>query len=287
VTELSDQYEALLRSVGAVDTKRAVINASGPDSTSFLQGQLSQDVAARAAGESRWSLLLQPQGKMDALLRVTRRGAEDWLLDLDAAWGDHALTRLQRFKLRTKCELALEEWNAIVVRGPHSDTIEAGGALISAPVDWNGLTGVDLVGPTVTLETPVAHCSTEALLAVRIEAGIAAMGHEIDEGTIPAEANVVEEAVSFTKGCFTGQELVARIDSRGSNTPRRLRGVLFAADAAIDEVREHVTSIAFSPGYDAPIALAYLGRGVDPGATTNFGNTGGTVRGLPMFAGEV
>jgi folate-binding protein YgfZ len=107
---------------------------------------------------------------------------------------------------------------------------------------------------------------------VRIEAGIPVMGREIDEGTIPAEAGVVDMSVSFTKGCYTGQELVARIDSRGGNVPRRLRGVVLGdgtvppLGATVQSEGKEVgrlTSVAFSPRLDAPVALAYVRRAVE------------------------
>jgi len=121
----------------------------------------------------------------------------------------------------------------------------------------------------------VARCSLDAYNAVRIEAGIPVMGLEIDEGTIPAEAGVVDRSVSFTKGCYTGQELVARIDSRGGNVPRRLRGVIVGDGAsppvgALLEVdgKEvgRLTSVAFSPRVGATVALAFVRRAVDPPA---------------------
>jgi len=100
------------------------------------------------------------------------------------------------------------------------------------------------------------------------------MGRELDERTIPAEAGIVDVTVSFTKGCYTGQELVARIDSRGGNVSRRLRGLVFAADdpvpppgAAVWHADKQVgalTSVSRSPGSGAPVALAYVGRAVSP-----------------------
>lgn len=294
MTELTDEYQALRYMVGAVATVRDVITATGPDATEFLQGQLSQDVAAMAVGDSAWSLLLQPQGKMDALLRVTRSGDTDWLLDLAAGWGEQVLTRLNRFKLRTDCSMDLREVKAVLLRGPEATDLDSEQALISAVVDWGGLPGRDLLGDDVAIPPEAVVCSPDALEAVRIEAGIAAMGSEIDESTIPAEANVVDGAVSFTKGCFTGQELVARIDSRGSNTPRRLRGLVFDSDSAAPELPApvlgsagdevgRITSLAASPGYGASVALAYLGRAVDPGAEVTVGGQQARVHELPML----
>ena len=93
-----------------VPLARDVVSAVGPDAVTYLQGQLSQDVAALAAGDSTWSLLLTPQGHLVALLRVTRTGADAFALDTDAGAGPAVLARLQRFLLRTRCELVTVLW---------------------------------------------------------------------------------------------------------------------------------------------------------------------------------
>jgi tRNA-modifying protein YgfZ len=114
--------------------------------------------------------------------------------------------------------------------------------------------------------------------AARIEAGVPRMGAEITEDVIPAELGqwLIHDSVSFTKGCYTGQELVARIDSRGGNVPRHLRGLVLAGDQVPpvgsevlvdDAVVGTVTSAAHSPDRGAPVALAFIARKVDPPAT--------------------
>jgi len=290
------EYEALRHGLGGVETARDLVTATGPDTTDFLQGQLSQDVSAIAVGASAWALLLQPTGKMDALLRATRRAENDWLLDVEVGWGEQVLSRLNRFKLRTDCDLEVREVRAMLLRGPESVGLSDTAALVSAHVDWGGLPGVDLLGDEAALPDGALTCSSEALNVVRIEAGVAAMGSEIDESTIPAEAGVVDGAVSFTKGCFTGQELVARIDSRGSNTPRRLHGLVFEAGNALEASGQvvhddsgtevgQVTSYGMSPGYGSPVALAYLKRGVEPGNNVILDGNSAAVHELPMFPG--
>lgn len=292
---LEAEYTALRDGFGAVRSRRDVVTATGSDATDFLQGQLSQDLASIAVGESAASLLLQPQGKMEALLRLTRLADNHWLIDVPTGWGDPVMARLERFKLRTACDLSVREVGALLMRGPRSVGAGDTGAEISAPVDWAGLGGRDLVGDNLSIPAEATVCSPAALEVVRIEAGVAAMGSEIDENTIPAEANVVDAAVSFTKGCFTGQELVARIDSRGSNTPRRLRGLVFDAEAQapgtdsslLDDGGKDVgrlTSVAYSPGYGAAVALAYIGRAVEPGSSVSAAGAGAEVRELPFFA---
>jgi folate-binding protein YgfZ len=123
------------------------------------------------------------------------------------------------------------------------------------------------------------------------------MGREIDDKTIPAETGVVDRAVSFTKGCFTGQELVARIDSRGGNVPRHLRGVVVGtnvvppAGATVEAEGKDVgvlTSVAESLERRAPVALAYVRRAIEPPADVTLRWDGGSaparVEELPLVS---
>lgn len=205
----------------AAMTRRDVVVASGPDTTTFLQGQMSQDIAAVPVGGSAWSLLLQPQGKVDGWVRVHRIHDDELRLDIDAGFGPAVVARLERFKLRTKCELVLDADVAVVaLRGM---TIDGG-----VPCGWPGVAGVDLFGAAVDdlgLDPDLLRYDDEAFDAERIRCGVPRMGAEITPATIPAELGdwLVQSSVSFTKGCFTGQELVARIDSRGGNVARHLR----------------------------------------------------------------
>jgi folate-binding protein YgfZ len=223
---------------------RDVLRVAGPDAESFLQGQLSQDIAALAPSESAWSFVLQPQGKVDALVRVTRRDGDTWLLDVDEGFGDAVAARLQRFKLRVKAEIESVPWADVEDQLP--PVIEA--------------------------------ASAEEYEQRRIEAGWPQMGAELTDKTIPAETGIVDRTVSFTKGCFTGQELVARIDSRGGNVPRHLRLVVLQGSAASgaevvvgEKVVGTLTSVA------GGVALAYIGRDVEPPADAEVrGGTGAT-----------
>ena len=103
---------------------RDVIAVRGPDAESYLQGQLSQDVAALADGNSAWSFLLQPTGKVDAWLRITRRGEGDYLLDMDGGFGGAVESRLRRFLLRTDCTVEALDWEAATVLGTVDECIE-------------------------------------------------------------------------------------------------------------------------------------------------------------------
>ncbi len=293
MTDVVSEYRALRESAGAVELARDFVRVAGPDATPFLQGQLSQDVAGLGAGASTWALLLQPQGKMVALLRALRLGDDELVLETDAGFGPAVTDRLNRFKLRVKADLDPLDWRCVAVRGPASHEAVDHGTGTVVVADWPGLAGADLVGPSAAAPAAVPSCSLEAYEVVRIEAGIPVMGRELDESTIPAEAGVVERSVSFTKGCYTGQELVARIDSRGGNVPRRLRGLVLAGAAPVGATLRAggkdvgtLTSAAFSPGLGAFVALAYVRRAVEPPAEVEVAWEGGTtsarVEALPL-----
>ncbi len=254
---------------------RDVVRVSGPDAVSYLQGQLSQDIEPLAAGATTWALALHPQGKVASWLRLTRVAADAFLADVDGGYGVGLVERLGRFKLRTKIEIEpLVDWGVIAVRGEGLVTPEPSPGTWSLPFDWNGWTGFDLIGPGDVVVAPVgAELDAEAFHVERIEARFPMMGAEVDDDTIPAEVGVVAAAVSFTKGCFVGQELVARIDSRGATTPRVLRliragsGLLAARDDLVIDgaVVGRVTSAA------ADVGLALVKRAVAPPVTTDNG----------------
>jgi folate-binding protein YgfZ len=300
---LERETEALRHGAGAFRPVRDVLAVRGPDAEAYLQGQLSQDVEALAVGASTDALLLEPDGKLSALLRVTRTDGQGFVLDVDGGYGDAVTARLRRFLLRSKVETERLPWRCLSLRGTAVDTAAAGllavlaeRGVLALPFEWNGWVGTDLLGPDDVvlgaeagdLPAGVVACGAEAVEACRIVSGIPAMGTELTGKTIAAEAGLVERTVSFTKGCYTGQELVARIDSRGSNVARRLVGVVAAGEladrdatplvrgmtlhggeapagdgAADDKVAGTVTSAAWSAELGAWVALGYLHRNVE------------------------
>ncbi|MSZ92646.1 MAG: hypothetical protein F2584_01015, partial [Actinobacteria bacterium] len=139
-------YEALQGAGGAAVVERDVVSVSGPDAARYLQGQLSQDVVAMV-GDSAWSFLLAPTGKVDAWLRVHRIDSENYILETDPGYGDVLVTRLKRFLLRTKatitdpqnCVLLQHRWDSSLVR-LGGDDVE--GVLVGAPVGL-GVAGRD------------------------------------------------------------------------------------------------------------------------------------------------
>ena len=279
VADLDADYRTLRHHVGAVMLERDAVRVQGPDAAAFLQGQLSQDIAGIDLGGAADSFVLSPQGKVDAFLRVIRMTGDEFVIDVDGGFGDLVATRLQRFKLRTKADIDLvDPWFVVGVRGPEADAALSGldldaAELMAIAVQWPGLVGFDVVGGRAPDVPGVPTCSAEAYEAIRIEAGLPRMGAEFLGSTIPAEAGVVDRSVSFTKGCFTGQELVARIDSRGGNVPRLLRGLVLATKeppppgsaVEVDGAKVGtVTSAHYSPGFGAAVALAYIHRRVEP-----------------------
>ncbi len=296
---LEAQTGALRHGAGAFRAGRDVLAVRGPDAEAYLQGQLSQDVTTLAVGASADTLLLEPDGKLSALLRVTRTDGQGFVLDVDGGYGEAVAARLRRFLLRSKVELEPLAWRDLSLRGTGVGEAAAGlltvlaeRGVLALPFEWNGWTGVDLLGPEDVVLAPdaaalpagVTACSAEAVEACRIVSGVPAMGAELTNKTIAAEAGLVERTVSFTKGCYTGQELVARIDSRGSNVARRLVGVVAPAGddtplsrgmtlhggeapagdgAAGDKVAGTITSAAWSTELAAWVALGYLHRNVE------------------------
>ncbi|MGF1597327.1 MAG: YgfZ/GcvT domain-containing protein [Acidimicrobiales bacterium] len=270
--DLSAALSAATTGVVAVRTRRDVIEASGPDAATYLHGQLSQDVVGLAIGGSAPTLLLQPQGKVDAWLRITRLDESTFWLDVDPGYGDAAMARLERFKLRVDAQLALTERPMVALRGPAAlSAAEAGlpaGNVTVAPLG-SGVVGLDLLGPDAAVPEDVDEGPAEALEVLRIRHAVPAMGAELDGDTIPAAAGIVPTSVDFTKGCYVGQELVARIDSRGNNTPTRLHvlrlvGPPVAAGTDLVLAGEVIGRLTSAVAVDGgSVGLGYIKRGVD------------------------
>jgi len=302
---------------GLLPSGADVVTVTGADAWSFLQGLVSAEVAALEPGQGVHSLLLTPQGKLDVDFRALRVGADAWLL-AEEGFGRRLAESLQRFRIRVDADVEerATEFAVLALRGPASTSVarDAGGPELPAAahahapwpergarvvrVDALGWEGVDLVTPTTEVDeiraalvgagaVPVDAGTAEA---ARIGAGIPRQGLDLDEKTIPQEALLERDAVSFTKGCFLGQELVARIDSRGhvNRLLRRLRldgerpprGATLQADGGDVGV---LTSVAEGPG--GVVALGYVRREVEPGASVTVswdeGTAAATVHELP------
>lgn len=293
------RYLAGLSGAAAFPLGRDFVKVEGPDSLSYLQGQLSQDLAPLGAGGSAWSLLLSPKGKLVATLRVTRLGDQSFLLDGDEGTGAPVVERLARFKLRSRLDIAELPWRAVALRGerlPGASSLSAAPGHLLLPAAWGPVPGADLVGEAPELPDGAERWDADLSESLRIETGTARFGAELSEDVIPAEAGLVERYVSFTKGCYTGQELVARIDSRGSNVPRRLRGLVFpsgpgtaarhGAELFVDgRSAGTLTSVGWCPRLGGFGGMGLLRRAAQPGAEIRIGDPEGPpaeVRELPL-----
>ncbi len=209
---------------------RDVVQVAGADALTYLQSQLSQDLRSVQVGQSVWSFVLQPTGKVEVLLRVWRTADDTFVLDTDAGFGEILTARLNRFKIRVKADITSLDWKCIAVRGD-------GAATADGLASWGD--GVDVLGPNLQPPAGVEHGSTEQLLAARVGAVWPQMGAEIVPGeTIPAETGITGVAVSFTKGCYPGQELVERMDSRGASAPKLLQNVAVAEGVCAGDAYE-------------------------------------------------
>ena len=238
------------------------------------------------------------------------RGPTGVGLVTDSGSGTAVLETLQRFRLRVEVSLEAEPGPIAEVWGPESAAVvEAAGGISPVPGAW--VTD----GESVVADLPFRHVSLArwlivgidakkliaagahpvgeaAATAARIEAGEARMGIDIDTSTIPQEAGLTEGAVDFTKGCYLGQELVARIESRG-HVNRRLRSLRCAAGdtppsgaALLVEGRQvgTLTSAAMSPDVGAPVGLGLVRSEVDIGTAVEVGWSSGATTAI---VGEV
>jgi folate-binding protein YgfZ len=234
------------------EVPRDVVQVRGPDAAAYLQSQVSNDLRPLAVGGSVWAFLLQPNGRIDVLARIWRAADDTFVLDTDAGFGEVLAARLRRFKIRVKADVEPLGWRCVAVRGRGGDGLIA----------WGD--GYDLLGESPAPPAGVPEGTAADLLDARIEAVWPAMGSEIEPGeSVPAETGITSAAVSFTKGCYPGQELVERMDSRGATAPRLLQRVDVAEttrpgdDLVVDgTVVGSVTSV----GRDGR-ALAFVKRG--------------------------
>ena len=241
--------------------ERDVITVTGSDAKTYLHSQLSQDIASMQPGDVRMSLLLQPTGKVDSLLRVTCAAADRFVLDCDPGFGESTVARLSRFKIRVNAEIELQRQTWRAVRSTERAVLSIDGAI---PAWRHDGTAVDVFSPNMTLPSTLREGTEAELLDSRVRALWPVMGIDITTEMIPAETSVVDVAVSFTKGCYPGQELVERMDSRGSMAPRRLCRVSCAPGAhPQDEIFVNGEVVGKYTTVSGMIALALIKRGVE------------------------
>lgn len=204
------------------DAERDVVFAQGADAAAFLHSQLAQDISSMTVGQSVHSFLLEPTGHITTLLRVVRHGDTVFTLDTDAGHGAAIIQRLQRFILRADVKLSHSDWRVRAFRGDNA--VEAVGAVPGVAVHgWGSADAIDVIGEFSTLPLVGEETEPGHIDVLRVESRWPRVGVDILVGDIPATAGVTSVAVSFTKGCYPGQELVERMDSRGANAPVVLR----------------------------------------------------------------
>jgi folate-binding protein YgfZ len=293
------QYRALREEAGVVErSERGNLDVVGPDALEYLQGQITSDVQGLDPGRGCYAALLNPKGRILADMRILlRRADEVWLDAEDAALGV-LRSKLDMYRIGRDVEIAdrTAERRILSLVGPRSRALcgakpppdehafvdeEFEGSRVVV-VSTNS--GVDLLAEASVIADVkarlVARGATpvepEAIEIVRIESGRPRHGLDMSDENLPGEVGLEERAVSFTKGCYVGQEPVARMHYRG-HPNRRLRGLRLAEPAARgDAVSKDgkqvgaVTSTCISPEL-GPIALALVRREVVPGSNVAVG----------------
>lgn len=241
---------------------RDFVGVRGPDAASYLQAMVSNDVEALGIGDSCEALLLTAKAKVIAPLVVLRRAVDDYLLLTEEGLGERVRATLVRSRFAAKCEIELEEHVSVVALGAIEGIATADFGAPAAEVLDAG------VEPTL---------DDEELERLRIRAGTPRFGREIDDRVLPAEAGLDQRAIDFEKGCYPGQEPVARQHYRG-RVNRSLR-VLVVEGAEVppydaeltlgEKVVGRITSAALDG--DDVIALGYVRREVPPQAALRLG----------------
>ena len=290
--DVTGEYASAHGSAGFVGGVHALSWAVGRDAITYLQGILSQDIESMAPGHVARSFLLQPRGKLEALLWVLR--ADDRVgIVTDADHREETIGSLSRWRLRVDVEFRPDPRDVLDVWGPAPASLESadgwrdeGGVLVAEvraePLRHRLVAGLDVAGLRSRGMRPVGR---QVAATLRIETGEPRIGVDVDGRTIPQESGLVAESVSFDKGCFLGQELVARIDSRG-RVNRNLRGVRIL-EPVIPPVGARVsysgktvgslTSVGESLAVRAPVALALIRREAPPGTRVAVSWDGGAV----------
>jgi folate-binding protein YgfZ len=299
---LAAGYRTLTEACGLLDrSERGKLALTGPEAKTFLQGQVTNDVEGLEPGRGCYAAFLTHKGKMLGDLRILDRG-DELLLDTERVSLQELFNMIRRYKLGADVELHKRtlETGLLSLIGPEARTVAGAGALganehdnVRAEIAGHAVVlvatdvGVDVLSPAdatdavrAALEAAGAErVAEEAAEALRVEHGRPRYGIDLDDGVIPQEAGLNERAVSFTKGCYVGQETVARLFYRGKPN-RGLRGLRLSAPAATGDVVRlgekevgRLGSVAVSPAH-GPIALAILRRQAEVGDTVAVGTAG-------------
>jgi len=300
--ELDGQYRVLREGAGLIDrSERGKLLASGPDALEFLQGQLTNDIEAIAAGEGCYAALLDRKGHMQADMRVLRFESDRFWVDLERAPTDPVVRHLSLYRVGQEVEIddqtadeailsvigpgAAATSGAEGLRTEHAHReLEVGGATCRAVATDLGIDLICASGQagavTAALVDAGAESVSEAAAEImRVEAGRPRFGREMSSATIPQEAGIDDRAVSFTKGCYIGQETVARLHYRGKPNRHlrglRLDGPVADGDPITFDGRDvgRIGTAVVSPA-QGPIALAVIRREAEPGSRVAVGEAG-------------
>ena len=315
VDTLSADYRTITEGCGLLDrSERGKLALTGSDARSFLQGQVTNDVEALPAGRGCYAAFLTAKGKMLGDLRILATD-DELLLDTERVALQGLFNMIRRFSIGYAVELHKRtlERGLLSLVGPAAAVLCGAGDLSAEEhthavvvIPGTGLTarairtdvGIDLLCDAadldalrVALENAGATAVTDAAVeCLRVERGRPRYGVDLDDSVIPQEAGLNERAVSFTKGCYVGQETVARLYYRGKPN-RQLRGLRLSAPASPGDQLSFegrtigtLASVAESPRL-GPIALALVRREAPPGTTvavTDDGTVTGEVTELPF-----
>jgi folate-binding protein YgfZ len=312
--ELDGQYRALREEAGWLPRRRSLLLVKGADAPEYLQGQLTNEIEALAPGQGRYAALLDRKGHLQADMRVLHlEGTGEIWLDLEPSSADAVLKHLRTYSIGREVEIedATGNWSIVSVIGPRA--LELSGFDGLGPEhaqryrEWDGTEvlavatdlGADLIvrsdaaGALEQLlrDTGVSEVSEDAAEILRVESGRPRFGVDMGPEHMPAEAGIVDRAVNFEKGCYIGQEPVARLHYRGKPN-RTLRGLRLSAPAETGQTlrlgdREvgHVGTACLSPSL-GPIALAITRKEAEVGSQVAVGDGQATAEIVELpFAG--
>jgi folate-binding protein YgfZ len=327
-TEISRGYE-LVRGQGAgvLDlSSRGLLSVAGSEAIQFLNGLITNDMKTLAANHWMPAVFPNVQGRLIASVRVARLKDDEFLIDTEAATYEVVSTTLKRFTFagdfrveelspgtielsvqgRQAERIVQQTLGAEAARIDRDQAIElnwSGKQLIVIRATHTGEDGFDIVVKTeeaaelrkALLAAGAVPVSDEALEVLRIEAGIARHGIDMDETNVVSETNL-DDAVSFTKGCYIGQEIIARIKYRG-HVAKKLTGIKFASQVPVErgaallskEGKEvgRLTSVAFSSALNRTVALGYVKYDyLAEGTELTAGGFTANVSALPLVEGS-
>jgi folate-binding protein YgfZ len=311
--ELDGQYRALREEAGYLPRERAALTVRGPEGAEYLQGQLTNDIEALEPERGCYAALLDRKGHLQSDMRVLRLGDDEIRLDLEPGPAPAALKHLRTYSIGREIEIedTSEQWAITSLIGPRAGQLAGFEGLAPEHAqrfrEWEGIevlavatdVGLDLItkaesaaGLAELLETAGAvEVSEPAAEIIRVESGRPRFGLDMGPESMPAEADITERAVDFEKGCYIGQEPVARLHYRGKPN-RTLRGLRLSAPAEHGEALRlgdkevgRIGTACISPAL-GPIALAIVRREAGEGDRLAVGDAGATaeIADLPFAA---